>query len=164
MTDIAIRGEAGRHMVGLLCALIVVEMTSGTGRRRSHKCAIAVTFGAFSGPMCTLEAKTRHRLVIPRPSDDSLPGLRCVAVFTMVAQLQPVSVILPSDPVALLTFQGCTLYDAVQVTLAAFDGAMPAHQGKVGVIVGLNEVARLLLARFGGSPVNPSEEDSRTEA
>ena len=30
-------------------------------------------------------------------------------------------------------------------------------------VVGLNEVARLLLARFGGSSVNPSDEDSRAE-
>jgi hypothetical protein len=64
---------------------------------------------------------------------------------------------------AFLTFSRRARYDTVQVALAALDGAMPAHQGEVGIVVGLNEVSRLLLARFGEASVGPSEKEPSTK-
>jgi hypothetical protein len=163
MTDLAIRGEADRHMIGLLRTLMIVEMTSGTRRRCSHERAAAVAPGAFRGSMRALETEARGGLVIERATENLLPALRRVTLFAMAAQLQPVSVILPSDPVALLTFSRRALNDTVQVALATLDGAMPAHQGEIGIVVGLNEISRLFLARFGDSSVDPSEGDPSTK-
>ena len=105
-----------------------------------------MTLGALNGSMGTLQPETGHQLVIPRTTNDLLPALRRVTVLALTAQLQTVSVILSSNPVASLTRLGSALDDSVDMALAALDRPVSAHQGEVRVVVGLDEVLWLILA------------------
>ncbi len=51
---------------------------------------------------------------------------------------------------ALFTRLRRPLEDTVEMTIAAFHGAMPSHQRKVRIVVSLYEIRRLLLDGLGG--------------
>ena len=97
-----------------------------------------MALGALNGSMGTLQPKTGHQLVIPRTSNDLLPALRRVTVLALTAQLQTVSVVLSSNPVACFTRLGSALYDSVDMALAALYRPVPAHQGEIRIVVGLD--------------------------
>jgi hypothetical protein len=114
-------------MIGIGGLVVILHMAVGAIRRQSDESSVSVTVTAFGGTVSALEAKIRPQLVVPRPSHDPFPALWGVAFLAMIPELQTITVILSTDPVALFTRLRRPLENAVEMAITAIHGAMSSH-------------------------------------
>jgi hypothetical protein len=147
MAGLALRREPRRDVIGILGSFEVLLMAGDTFRNRPPETTVAMTLHAIERSMRALESEPGDGLVIPSTGNERAPGLWSVAVTALGAKLELVRIILPPSPVARLTGARRSSQDPLDVAITALHGPVLPHQGKIRIVMGLNQILSSFLAR-----------------
>jgi hypothetical protein len=103
--------------------------------------------------MGAFDSEAGLELMVPSASLDLFPVPGSVTVIAMLSEPQPITIVLPADPMAFFTFARRAFHHPLEVTIDAFDGSVAADEREVGVVVSPNQVSTgggLLGLDFGG--------------
>jgi hypothetical protein len=134
VTGLARRGEARGHVVGRLRRLVVLLVATEAGRVGGLEVAVQVTRLAGELAMRPVE---RHAGVGGMIEPHRRPRDRPMALLALRAELQLVAVVLPALPVTVEAPRRRALEHVVDVARLARHVAVPALEGKAGLVVKL---------------------------
>lgn len=117
--------------------------------------------GAILDPVDTFEPESGDVSVIPLGRRNELPGLGCMTVPAVQAELEPITIVLAPLPVAGLAGLGCALKDPLEVALDAGNGPVFTDQGKIRFVVGFDRPLGNVLR--GGGARQPDQEAEAQE-
>jgi len=149
VTGDAVRRKAGFDMIRLPCCPEVGFVAGITVRRPGRKAAAAVAGLAIERPVDALEAEPGIPLVVPEGGSHIFPGLRGVAVGTLGAQAETVTVVLPPLPVTDLAILRRPLEDEIDVTFPAAERPVLSQKREVRPVVGSERRFRCGLRSLG---------------
>ena len=133
MAELAVGWETGRHVVGIICPLIIRQVArNAVGGNAGLEAAAGVTALAVDAEVGAAELLAGDGAVIPGHGG---PRGRTVTVLTLGAEGGPETVVLTADPVAVETGGGRAFDLAVPVAVGAGHRKVPPFERKKGVLV-----------------------------
>jgi hypothetical protein len=101
---------------------------------------IAMAIGTIQCPVHSFQRISDCRGVIPFVRRYILPGIWSVAIAAVSSQSQLISIILAPFPMAGFAFSGSSFENQTQMAVPTGRGPVFSDEGKIGVVVGLDEI------------------------